>query len=514
MAYGNLYTFCSNNFTYFVAVFEYRMLFRDWFECFVHYSIKLQLDSIDVRFPNTVHHDTKSLTFSYYTLDARINNRLNLTVRQLNGRTSIECLYGGITILANMTKKFKSTLRKSYGPSCNASLQEPWHLGNNSIVLPKGIHAILVYAYGDFFLIDVTMALVKEQCEGVFNLCDRIINQYRTTHTPNVYHATHFYVEKFFIAKYSTYFFQDEKNVYERSTTVDITIIPRPNKCFIFQVLREELILTHHVHRCFIKIVPQYYGLIDVRGHIVYNTMFNQFMTPETNPAVRILKTVQNLSVEKTELSYTHRKAIVQNAISVKLYIIGHFGAFTTMGKYAIAINNTVIMACAKQYVSVDNELYNYAACGVIYFQRAINYSVILDLVRLSSSDEDIGIQLVELQYGSTFFYHVIISPVDAHCIDFDVQDSLHVVQIVFPVCNEDEVCITEYTMSAMQLHNANLISFKAHFKIVQMHVIKRLDPVLCPLNISFISAVYVHKKYEHVNMERHCDIYVSSYIF
>ena len=412
-----------------------------------------------------------------------------------------------------MTRGFKSTRRESYGPNCNASLQEPWHLGSNTIVLPKGIHKILVYAYGNAFLIDLTMTLVKEQCEGVFNLCDRMVTQYRTRHTPKAVHVTHFYIERFFIAKYSTYFFQYREGKYDRSSTVEITIIPRPNTCFVFQVTRVELFLHYHIFRCFIKIVPQYYGLIDIRGNIVYKSMFNRFMLPETIAAVRILKTDQNLSVETTELSYTHLQTRVQNAISVKLYIMGHSGAFTTLGKYAITINNTVIIACAKQYVYVDIELYNYASCGVVYFQKAIIYSIILDLVQLPSPDKDIDIESFDLQYGSTYFYHIILSPVDAHCIDRDVQDGLHVVQIVFPVCAEDHQCITEYTMSAMKLNNANPIWFKTHYKLVQLHVVKLLDPVECPLNISFISAEYTYKNYEHIDIERGCDIHVSSYI-
>ena len=101
----------------------------------------------------TIIHESNTILYSLYTLDDRKYTRVRAEVHRFDGYTDHSCMYGGFLFRFESIK----TLAAGFlGPYCNVTENDPLIRGRNELTLSGGLNQILIYAYSQYFKINLT----------------------------------------------------------------------------------------------------------------------------------------------------------------------------------------------------------------------------------------------------------------------------------------------------------------------------------------------------------------------
>ena len=85
------------------------------------------------------------------------------------------CLNAGLQINEN---SLEPRVSSSYGPYCLVNYGIPFVAELRDWYMPKGNHTIVAYAYPEYLTFNLTFDLIRNECEGVTNVCTRLVRYY------------------------------------------------------------------------------------------------------------------------------------------------------------------------------------------------------------------------------------------------------------------------------------------------------------------------------------------------
>ena len=95
---------------------------------------------------------------------------LRLEFNKFHGYTGSKCIYGGFAFMYDITHIINTRQILEFGPYCEYRRADP--LMGNKMTLSRGDTYLYVYAYSDFFYLDIEVVLSVDECEGVLNPCE------------------------------------------------------------------------------------------------------------------------------------------------------------------------------------------------------------------------------------------------------------------------------------------------------------------------------------------------------
>ena len=492
----------SKNISYFIALMLYNTITRVNYRITVNYETSREMKSTQLKGNKlTIIHESNTILYSLYTLEDRKYTRVRAEVHRFDGYTEHSCLYGGFLFRFESIK----TLAAGFlGPYCNVTENDPLIRGRNELTLSSGLNQILIYAYSQYFKINITFFFSNDSCEGIFNICDKpIIGKLSLGRDGSFSFAKQIYHTDSYEATYHA-FYKDRYALRDRHQSIEITLITKATTCFNIQNVRNTESLLHPVHSCSIIIVPRIPGRVNLIAKASFRSEAVLFYhIKECGEIASFSQTNLDMSVTKYSLTYANTTAEAGGS-----HMDLHFGkryCYDGLGGYSITVKDTINYTCFHYHMRADAPSTSYVECAVLTFPTLLEHVFSL---RLIAHENDDRLPLNQAVSKSVYYYYITISQTLYTCQaqQWYFIGRVQLMHVLGTSCSKNMKCIVRGSLDELLQEDTEAITFRTYTKLLHFLVGRYREA--CPFTIGFSIAQYIVNTYAIT--DAHCTFQVS----